>query len=140
MTEGAWAFRVKALLFALAIGGGTVVAATLAVSLPFHGPLSPPEEWDGYLLEMLVVALPFAVLALLAERSRVLWGSALAVTFLPWGYYVFEAISYRMEGSSVLAHMGFDVLLPLCALVVTPILAGTSLVRKYLIRSARTGM
>ena len=126
-------FRLKALLLALAIGVGTVAASTLAIVIPFGDPLGPAEEWGGLLVYMLVVALPFLALALLAERSRLLWGSALAVTFLLWGYYVFEAISYRLEGSSVLAHMGFDVLLFIYPLLLAPIVAGVSLVRKFLI-------
>ena len=126
-------FRLKASLLALAIGVGTVVASTLAIAIPFGDPLGPAEAWGGLLAYMLVVALPFLALALLAGRSRFLWGSALAVTFLLWGYYVVEAISYRLEGSSVLAHMGFDVLLFFYPFLLAPILAGMSLVRKYLI-------
>ena len=128
-------FRLKALLLALAIGVGTVVASTLLIAIPFGDPIGPAGDWAGLAVYMLAVALPFLALALLAERSRLLWGSALAVTCLLWGYFVFEAISYRLEGSSVLAHMGFDVLLFLYPLVLAPILAGASLVRKYVIRS-----
>ena len=128
-------FRLKALLLALAIGVGTVAASTLMIAIPFGDPIGPAEAWAGLAVYMLAVALPFLALALLAERSRLLWGSALAVTFLLWGYYVVEAISYRLEGSSVLAHMGFDVLLFVYPLVLTPVLAGVSLALKYLVRS-----
>ena len=127
-------FRLKAFLFALAIGGGTVAASILATTMPFHDPISLREEWGGYLIEMLLVALPFIALALLAERSLLLWGAALAVTFLLWGFYVFEAVSYRREGSSVLAHMGFDVLLFAYPLLLTPTLIVVSLIRKLLTR------
>ena len=128
-------FRLKALLSALAIGVGTVVASTLAIVIPFGDPLGPVEEWGGLVVYMLAVALPFLALALLAERSRLLWGLALAVTFLLWGYYVLEAIRYRLDGSSVLAHMGFDLLLFVYPFLLAPLLAGASLVRKHLIRS-----
>lgn len=127
-------FRLKALLLALAIGGGTVLAATLATAIPFGLPVVEGGDWGGFLLGMLIVALPFVALALLAERSRALWGSALAVTFLLWGYYVFEAVRYRLHGSSVLAHMGFDVLLFSYPFLLATILAAVSLARKHLDR------
>lgn len=123
-------FRLKASLLALAIGGGTVVTAAAAIQIPFGLPLMEGGDWGSFLLETLVVALPFLTLALLAERSRALWGSALAVTFLLWGYFVVEAIRYRLEGSSVLAHMGFDVLLFFYPFLLAPVLAGASLLRK----------
>lgn len=133
MTEGEpMAFRRKAFLSALAIGVGTVVAAASAIAIPFGDPIG---LGSSSLVLMLLVALPFLALALLAERSRLLWGSALAITFLLWGYYIFMAVHYRLGGSHVLAHMGFDVLLMHYPLVLTPILIVMSLIRKYLIRS-----
>ena len=119
-------FRLKASLLALAIGVGTVVASTLAIAIPFGDPIGSAEDWAGLSVYMLAVALPFLALALLAERSRLLWGSALAVTLLLWGYYVVAAISYRLEGSSVLAHMGFDLLLFFYPLLLTPVVAFAS--------------
>ena len=128
-------FRLKASLLALAIGIATVFGAWLGIKIPFGDPLAKSgEDWLGLLMETLVVALPFLALALLGERSRGLWGSGLAVTFLLWGYFVYEAISYRLEGSSVLAHMGFDIVLFFYPFLLAPILAGASLTRKYLAR------
>jgi len=123
-------------LLALAIGGTTVTVGTLAIAIPFHDPLDLRHEWDGYLLEMLLVALPFIALALLAEPSRLLWSSALALTILPWSFYVFEAIDYRREGSSVLAHMGFDVLLSLLPIVVALIVVAISLIGRWMARAS----
>jgi hypothetical protein len=125
-------YRLKASVLALAIGVGTVFGAWLAISIPFGRPLAEGgEDWVGLLMQVLLVSLPFLTLAVLAERLRLLWGAALAVTFLLWGYFVYAAISYRLQGSSVLAHMGFDVLLFLYPLVLTPILVVVSLVGKH---------
>lgn len=125
-------YRLMAAIWALAIAAGTIVVASLAVTLPFGLPLVEGDDWVwAFLLQTLVVALPFLALALLAERSCLLWGVALAITFVLWGYFVFAAISYRLEGSSVLAHMGFDVLLFAYPFVLAALLAGASLLRKH---------
>ena len=123
-------FRQKAVLLALAIGAGTNLGAAFAVAVPFGLPPALGDDLPGLLAMMLVIALPFLALALLAERSRLLWGAALAVTLLLWGYYVVMAIDYRADGSSVLAHMGFDVILFFYPFLLTPILAGVSFVRQ----------
>jgi hypothetical protein len=127
-------FRLKASLLALAIGVGTVLASTFAVALPFGDPLRLGEDLLDLLQYMLLVALPFLALALLAERSGLLWGAALAVTLLLWGWYVYEAVLFRMRGSWVLAHMGFDVILFLYPLLLAPVLVGASLGRKHAMR------
>ena len=128
-------FRLKACLLALAIAVVTVFGAWTSICLPFGRPIAEGgEDWLGLLIDTLVVALPFLVLALLGERSRSLWGLGLAVTFLLWGWFVYEAIYYRLQGSSVLAHMGFDVILFFYPFLLAPILAGASLTRKYLAR------
>jgi hypothetical protein len=123
-------FRQKAVLLALAIGAGTNLGAAFAVAVPFGLPPALGDDLPGLLAMMLVTALPFLALALLAERSRLFWGAALAVTLLLWGYYVVMAIDYRADGSSVLAHMGFDVILFFYPFLLTPILAGVSFVRQ----------
>jgi hypothetical protein len=129
-------FRLKACLLAVAIAVVTVFGAWTAILIPFGRPLAEGSgDWSGLLVETLVVALPFLALALLEERSRGLWGSGLAITFLLWGYFVYEAISYAREGSSVLAHMGFDVVLFYYPFLLALILAGLSLLRKQLSES-----
>ena len=130
-------FRQKASLAALGIGVGIPLVSIYAVAVPFGDPPALGDNLLALLAGMLVVALPFLVLALLAERSRLLWGAALAVTLLLWGWYVVMAIDYRADGSSVLAHMGFDVILFFYPLLLAPILGVASLVRKYLARSER---
>lgn len=140
MTGGAdrgriMAFRWKAVLLALAIGAGTDLVAAFAVAVPFGLPPALGNDLPSLLAMMLVTALPFLALALLAERSRLLWGSGLAVTFLLWGWYVVMAIDYRADGSNVLAHMGFDVILFFYPFLLTPILAGMSFVGRLWARS-----
>jgi hypothetical protein len=123
--------RWKAAVLALGIGVFTVFGSWLAITIPFGDPLATSgEDWLGLLILTAVTALPFLALALLRERSPGLWGSALAVTFLLWGYFVVEAISYRKEGSSVLAHMGFDFVLFFYPFVLTATLVAISLFRK----------
>jgi hypothetical protein len=124
-------FRSKALLLALGIGAGTNLVAAYAVTAPFGDPPALPDDLVSLLTAILVVALPFLGLALLAERSRLLWGVGLAVTLLLWGWYVVMAISFRADGSNVLNHMGFDVILFIYPFLLAPILAAMSLIRKY---------
>ena len=117
------------MLLALGIGAGTNLVAGYAVAVPFGDPPALPDDLLGLLMAILLVASPFLGLALLAERSRLLWGVGLAVTLLLWGWYVVMAISYRADGSNVLNHMGFDVILFFYPFLLAPILAVISLIR-----------
>ena len=130
-------FRLKAALWALAIGAGTNIGAACAVAIPFGDPPALGDDLLGLLAMILATALPFLALAMLKERSRLLWGTALAVTLLLWGWYVVMAIIYRAHGSHVLAHMGFDVILFFYPFLLAPILAGLSLIWNYWRRSER---
>lgn len=123
-------FRLKAVLLALAIGGATNLVAAYAVAVPFGLPPALGDDMLGLLTAMLIVALPFLALAILKERSPLLWGVGLAVTILLWGWYVVMAIDYRADGSNVLNHMGFDVILFFYPFLLAPILAAMSLIRR----------
>ncbi|HEY5722093.1 MAG TPA: hypothetical protein VIT45_07205 [Allosphingosinicella sp.] len=123
------AFRWKAALLALGIGIGTILGSAFAVAVPFGELPALGDDLLAMLEMMLVTALPFLALAMLNERSRALWGTGLAVTFLLWGWYVVMAIDYRSDGSNVLAHMGFDVILFYYPFLLTPIFVAISLFR-----------
>ena len=122
-------FRLKAALLAMAIGGATNLVAAYAVAVPFGLPPALGDDLMALFEMVLVTALPFLALAILNERSPVLWGVGLAVTLLLWGWYVVMAIDYRADGSNVLAHMGFDVILVYYPFLLTPIFVAISLFR-----------
>ena len=128
-------FRLKAALLALAIGGATNLVAAYAVVVPFGLAPGLGDDLLGLFAMMLVTALPFLALAMLKERSVALWGTGLAVTLLLWGWYVVMAIDYRADGSNVLAHIGFDVILFFYPFLLAPILAAMSLIRRHWAKS-----
>jgi hypothetical protein len=83
---------------ALAIGVVTVVAVTGAHSLVTEKPVNLSEEWGVFLFQMLLVALPFALLAVAGIDRRLPWLIGLGLTAAFWGYYLFEGLRYHLSG------------------------------------------
>jgi len=80
---------------ALAIGVLTIMASTLAFSLLTGRAPDLGDEWPVFLFQMLIVAAPFAALALAGARGRLPWAVGLALTLAFRGYALFEGVSYQ---------------------------------------------
>jgi hypothetical protein len=94
---------------ALGIGFLTVVGINGAFSLLTGADLNLSEEWGVFLFQVLLVAGPFALLAVTGVRGWLPWGVALAFTALFWGIYLTEGLTSRGDGTG--ADIGLGLLM-----------------------------
>jgi len=106
-------------LFGPAIGLLTVTASSLSFSLLTGRPLNLHEEWGVFLFQMLLVAAPFGMLALMDVGRWLPWLVGLALTLAFWGYYLFEGLSYQWHPDGSGANIGLGLLL-----LVSPFIVG----------------
>ena len=81
-------------MLAIAIGIGTVAFVVLVLSTVAVRPLNLGEEWGIFLVQVVLVATPFVILALAGVRDRVPWILGGVLTAALWGYYLFDGIRY----------------------------------------------
>jgi hypothetical protein len=91
--------------FAIAIGVLTVTLSSLSFSLLTGRSLNLGEEWFVFLIQMLIVAAPFGLLAFM-NVGRLPWLVGLTLTLLLWGYVVFEGVSYQWHPDGSGANIG----------------------------------
>ncbi len=64
-------------------------------------PLNLAEEWGNFLYAILMVAFPFALLAVVGVRGRWSWGVAVTLTALIWCVFLIEGLRAGYEGTRV---------------------------------------
>jgi len=106
-------------LLAPAIGIAVVMAGTGAFSLMTAQSLRIGEEWPIYLVQMLLVAAPFGLLALAGAKGKAPWLAGLTMTVVFWSYYFYDGIRYQQSGDTSGANIGLGVLM-----LLSPILIG----------------
>ena len=84
----------------------TIAAESGLFSLLTGRPLNLAEEWGVFLVQMLIVAAPFGLLAILGIASRLPWLVGLALTISLWGYVLFEGVSYQWHPDGSGANIG----------------------------------
>lgn len=108
-------------LLAIFIGVVTVAGNTLIFSLLTGAALNLGDEFAMFAIQMVMVSVPFLLLALLGIRSRGPWLLGLGLTAILWGYYMFDSLSRRGDGSG--ANIGLGLLL-----VASPVLISVACV------------
>jgi hypothetical protein len=93
-------------LFAIAIGVLTVTLSSVSFSLLTGRPENLGEEWAVFLFQMLIVAAPFGLLALMDVGRWLPWLVGLVLTLTLWGYFTFEGVSYQWHPDGSGANIG----------------------------------
>jgi hypothetical protein len=106
-------------LAALAIGVLIVAAETCAFSLLTGMPLDFADEWGVLLFQMLIVAAPFAFLALAGIGDKLPWLVGLGLTLALWGYVLFDGVSYQWHPDGSGANIGLGLFMLASPLFIT---------------------
>lgn len=96
--------RTSGCLAALAIGVIVVGGSAGLFSLLTGRPLRLGAEWGVFLMQMVLAAAPFAVLA--GARTRAPWLTGLALTLALWGYVLFDGVRYQWHPDGSGANIG----------------------------------
>lgn len=64
------------------------------------------EKWGVYLFQIILVAAPFVLLALLGVRAKLPWFVGLILTAMFWGFVFFDIISSRGDGTGANIGLG----------------------------------
>jgi len=67
-------------------------------------------EWIVVAVEMLLVAVPFLLLAFLKVRGRTPWLVGMGLTFGLWGYFAYEVLVHHDENYGVDMGLGLVML------------------------------
>ena len=95
---------LQLVLRALGIGVGVVVATKLAFAGLTGRPIAIEPGVD--LLQMVIVSIPFLMLAMGRVRARLPWLTGLALTAALWGYYLYEGVRYQWSGDTSGVNFG----------------------------------
>jgi hypothetical protein len=96
-------------LLAPVIGFITVAGVNGGFALATGADLNLAEEWGVFLFQMLLVAVPFALLGIAGLRSRLSWGVSLALTAMFWVIYLADGLSSWGDGTG--ANIGLGLLM-----------------------------
>ena len=102
--------RPTGCLLAIAIGVITIVIEVGAFTLLTDNVLNLREEWYVYLIQMVIVAAPFVVLALADIKFKLPWLVGLALTLSFWGYVLYDGVSYQWYPDGSGANIGLGLL------------------------------
>ena len=83
----------------------------LSFSIVTGRPLNLGEEWGVFLFQMVLVAVPFGLLALAGIRHKAPWIMGGALTAALWGYYLFDGIRYQLSGDRSGVNFGLAFLM-----------------------------
>lgn len=121
---------LRLVLRALGIGVGVVVATKLAFAGLTGRPLTFSFGVD--LVQMVMVAIPFLMLAMGRVRARLPWLTGLALTAAFWGYYLYEGVRYQWSGDTSGANIGLGLIL-----LASPVLISFACIATYLLERRR---
>jgi hypothetical protein len=97
--------------YAIAIGVLTVALVSGSFSVLTGQPLNLAEEWSVFLFQMLIVAAPFGLLALMGVGNRLPWLVGLSLTLALWGYSLFDGVSYQWHPDGSGANIGLGLIM-----------------------------
>jgi hypothetical protein len=106
-----------AALLGLGIGVLTVVIATGVISIVDRRPLNLADEAPMFLLQIILVALPFLFMAFLGIVGRVPWLVGIGLTAALWGYALYDALSGGSDGGRM--NYGLSLLLLASPILIT---------------------
>lgn len=124
--------RLRLVLLALGIGIGVVAFTNLALSGLTGRPLNFSFGVD--LFQLVIVAIPFLVLAMGGVRARLPWLTGLALTAMLWGYYLYDGVRYHWSGDASGANVGLGLLL-----LASPLVISIACIAAYLLERRRRG-
>ena len=105
--------RSRGYVTAVAIGVITVSSVAGIFSIATGNPLNLRGEWSVLLFQMLLVSVPFGLMARAGVSDGMAWFVGVALTAALWGYYLFVGIRYQLGDH----HGGVDIGLALLMLV-----------------------
>jgi len=97
-------------LFGLGIGVTTIAIVTGVTSLAEGLPLNLRDELPIFLLQAILVAIPFLLMALLGIVGRLPWLMGIGLTAALWAYVVYDGLASRGDGTGVNIGLGLLVL------------------------------
>jgi hypothetical protein len=98
-------FMTRVSLLVLSIGIGIVVEIGSEI---IHS-MYTRRQFDvthGSIVSIVVIAIPFAFLAVIGVRSLVPWAAGIILTLLFWGFALFDALSHWGSGRGVNIGLG----------------------------------
>lgn len=103
MTSGSKALggRVSGCLLALGIGFFTVVTVNAGFALVTGSDLNLLEKQSVFTFQILLVAAPFALLALFSVRARLPWVVGVILTAAFWGTYFVASVASRSGDANI---------------------------------------
>ncbi len=90
------------------------LAVNVSLSLSGGRPFDLRGDWGFYLVELLLVAIPFGLLAITGIRTLLPWLVGLALTLALWGYFVFD-----MATGPPGANFGLGLIIILSPIIIT---------------------
>ena len=63
------------------------------------------------LLHMVIVSIPFLMLAMGGVHARLPWLTGLALTAALWGYYLYEGVRYQWSGDTSGVNIGLGLIM-----------------------------
>jgi hypothetical protein len=98
-------FITRIFLLVLSIGIGIVVE----IGSELIHSIYTGRRFDitqGSIISMVVIAIPFVLLAVIGVRSIVTWSAGIILTLLFWGFALFDALSHWGSGRGVNIGLG----------------------------------
>ena len=111
------------LIAAVLIGVLVITGVDLAFSLLTGRPFSFADGVAPF--QMVLVAFPFMVLALLGARQWLPWLAGLVPTLALWGWYLFKGVNYQWHPDGSGADIGLGLILLASPLVISAICVAT---------------
>ena len=93
-----WAFTWR-LALAVGIGAGLTASESFIFAMLTGRAWNLPPILEGW--HMAITAAPFLVLALLSAKKVMPWAVAMMLTFIVWGWWLFDTVSHHSDGSEV---------------------------------------
>ena len=109
--------RLRLVLYALGIGAAVVALTKLAFAGLTGRPLNFSFSVD--IFQLVIVAIPFLVLAMGGVRARLPWLTGLALTIALWSYYLYDGVRYHWTGDTSGANIGLGLILLASPLVIS---------------------
>lgn len=109
--------RAPAVALAAVVGFVTVVVAAAIHSVVTGAKLNLADELPILLFQMLLVATPFFLLAIMGIKARLPWLVGLVLTAAFWGFYLYESLSHHGDGTG--ANIGLGLLMLVSPVIIS---------------------
>lgn len=98
------ASRILAVLVAFAIGVLTITVVNVTSSTVKGTHLNLQDNFPNFLFQILLVSIPFLVIAFLGITATTPWMIGIVLTVGLWGYYLYDSLS-RLDANIGLAML-----------------------------------